>query len=481
MGPPRAGNDRCMDKNARRIIPWGWGCVQQKACYTTFMSLLRFVGKNLRDFLRLSLDVLPVRILLIIISLGVFLMNMTSLLQSGYGDHALSMLYMLLIPLAIAALLWLTKRIRSLEWTFFFGAAGVFLIAAALVLPLPRNEPLFIQDGALIAEEAARGLLDGNNPYAASYTNGPAGQWDSGKVEFSFGDDVYRMDNPALDHYTYPPLTFLLPVPFVMLKDALPWLADFRILTALCMAIAVGVLARCFHNTHRWVPVLLTLLLLNPFSAIFTITGYNDAIVFIFMALTGLALHSRRWTLAGMAFGFALLTKQTALLFAPMLLGLWWYRSEKSFGRVLRVALPAIIVFSIVVLPFVLWDPPAFFEDVLLYPSGNAAISYPMVGYGFSVFLVSVMRYALTDTGFPFFIPQLLIGLPVFAALIIKRPCKPGTGWIILAGTLLSFTLMFFSRYFHSSHLGYLLDLVLLGYLFTLVERQETTVRQENI
>jgi hypothetical protein len=63
----------------------------------------------------------------------------------------------------------------------------------------------FAHDGLMQSESATQFALAGRNPYIESYRNTPMGQW-----QFNIGG--VRI-NPALEHYAYMPLTFVLPLP----------------------------------------------------------------------------------------------------------------------------------------------------------------------------------------------------------------------------------------------------------------------------
>ena len=109
----------------------------------------------------------------------------------------------------------LPRRSRLMHRIVWAGKYLAVLVTIVIVVVLPtlvaitqrhQTAPYrFAHDGLMQTESATQFVLAGRNPYAESYRDTPLGQW-----EFNIGG--VRV-NPALEHYAYMPLTFLLPLP----------------------------------------------------------------------------------------------------------------------------------------------------------------------------------------------------------------------------------------------------------------------------
>jgi uncharacterized membrane protein len=285
----------------------------------------RHFARYRRDFaFFVSLIIRPrvLRPLLVLLVEAVFLANFTPNLSEAAPQTVRAVILLLALPQGLLALLWALRRMRvPLERLLFFGAVGLFAAALLIMSTLPKTSPTYAQDGVLFTETAAELVLEGQNPYGFDYRASPAGAWGEGEVEFRILNgmhyDIYSLPNPALAHYTYPPFTFLSFIPFSLLKNAFPFLADFRLVAGAALLLLALLLFRRFGRVDPWVPTLLAIILLNPFFHVFALQGYNDPIVLLFIALMALAFFDRRIALAGLFLGLALATKQTALLLLP--------------------------------------------------------------------------------------------------------------------------------------------------------------------
>ena len=97
-------------------------------------------------------------------------------------------------------------------------AAFVVVPAVAMIVLRETGKPFtYVHDGAIMVEEAARKLLAGQDPYVADYLDTPLFYWP-------------MLNNPALYHFTYFPLFFLVTAPFVALFDHFRVFFDVRYL-----------------------------------------------------------------------------------------------------------------------------------------------------------------------------------------------------------------------------------------------------------
>jgi hypothetical protein len=114
-------------------------------------------------------------------------------------------------------------------------------------------------------------------------------------------------------------------------------------------------------------------------------------------------------------------------------------RAALAFGGVLAAG----------ILPFLIWDPVAFYDDTVKYGAGT----YKIVGYGLSAILVKANVLADRDGTYPFAWIALFTWLPLTAWLLwIQR--KAGALWVGAVGFALSILwLMFIGRTFNNYYL----------------------------
>lgn len=338
----------------------------------------------------------------------------------------------------------------------------VLPMLAQMTLRAHTDPALFIHDGALQMEEAVRFLLHGKNPYQEEYTATPVARW--------LGGYVWGVPNPALHHFVYPPGHLLLStVAYGVVRPMLGFYDD-RVVYLLAY---LGVLMLGYRlgrtPAHRVMAV--ALLGLNPFFGTYLANGRNDILVTFLLLLVFVAMDRGRWGWAGAAFGFAAAVKPFAWVFIPVFAVAAAFRGDASgIGPRIRAAVGplavAAAVFLPLVLPFVLWNPAAFYDDVWRYPTGTASSSYPIIGSGLSsVFIAAGWIRNRTDY-FPFWIPQLLLVLPAVAALLPMVARRPTAGRVALAGTVLVFLWGYASRFFTENHVGLVLELAALSWLF---------------
>jgi hypothetical protein len=336
------------------------------------------------------------------------------------------------------------------RWLHLAGLIAVFIViptVAAMVLRATGKPYTYIHDGALMAEEAARKLLAGRNPYSVDYLDTPLFYWP-------------MVNNPALYHFTYFPLLFLATIPpMAVLLPTLGWF-DERVLFLPAMLGSIAVGASLLSDVRARL-ALAGALALNPQFFPFVVEGRNDAFVLLFVLLTAYFLQRERPALAGLALGVAVGTKLHAVVLVPFFFVYLLARARPSsisaaWRAVAPAALPFLALSAVVFAPFIAWDWASFYDDIVAYNAGFSAWSYPVAGIGFSVLLHAIGLIPHRGAEFPFWAFQLAAGIPV-AFLAARRLWRTPTIALLLTGyalTLLAF--LFFGRYFQTNYLGYI-------------------------
>ena len=213
----------------------------------------------------------------------------------------------------------------------------------------------------------------------------------------------------ALEHFAYFPgavvsaaVWRLLPEPF----------DDYRLLVLFCN-LAMLAAALAFRGPLAVRMALGALLVCSPIAVRSAWFGQNDAPSLLLLVLA-FALASRRsfgWAAASLA--GAILLKQFAVVALPFLALMMW---QMGAGRaeLRRAGLVFAGVIAAGVLPFLIADPGAFYDDTVRYGAGT----YRIVGYGLSAILFEAGVLDDRYGAYPFALIALLTWVPLSAWLL---------------------------------------------------------------
>jgi len=357
-----------------------------------------------------------------------------------------------------------------LKWVLLASIllTALFLPTGKLILLRQQSGAAsYSHDGGVIQTEATiRFLLAGENPYVEDYTETPMAEW---------GFSEYRT---ALYHYPYLPWTFLFSAPFYLLGQAMGFY-DQRLIYLLLLAIALALAPRLTDDPRARL-ALVAVLGLNPLMALDVVFGQNDVFVLswiIFSLVSWLAwrrsvqagaARSGWLILSALLFGLACASKPTAWFFAPFY-GLLlisdqaqlaedgWLGLVRSIPKIVLRALPALAVFGLLLLPYILWDPAAFYDDVWRWSSGQGETGYQIWGWGFSNFVLALGWVPDRFAQWPFWLTEVLVAVPLLLWFVWRQQ---------RVNTLVNgawhygfFLLAFFyaSRFLNENYLGYIL------------------------
>jgi len=355
---------------------------------------------------------------------------------------------------------------------------ALLLPTVKLILLRDQSGPAsYTHDGGVIQTEATvRFLLEGKNPYVEDYTATPMAEW---------GFSRYRT---ALYHYPYLPWTFLFSAPFYLAGQAAGFY-DQRLVYLLLLAVALALAPLLVQNARAKL-ALVMLLGLNPIMALDVIFGQNDSFVlgWLIFSLVAWARWRRRggrgdgggWMLAlsTICFGLACASKPTAWLLAPFYA--WLLVADlprtgsaaaglgATLRQLLRRAWPGALTFLLIVMPYVLWDPAAIYDDLWRWSSGQGETGYQIWGWGGSNFVLALGLVADRFVQWPFWAPMVALAAPLLLWLLWRQ---------VRANTLSNacwhyglFMLGFFyvSRFLNENYLGYILAFLAIGILTAL-------------
>jgi hypothetical protein len=347
-----------------------------------------------------------------------------------------------------AAAVLLLARPRAWSKRFSVGlvlAVALLLTAPATLLQVGLRDStapwFFTNDSTYQIELGGELLLHLDNPYGHDYRA-------SGLERFYTRDGSVsqrvRDGEVALQHFAYFPgaavsaaVWRLLPGPF----------DDYRLLILLCNLGMLGA-ALAFRGPLSVRLALGALLACNPIAVRSAWFGQNDAASLLLLVLAFALVSRRRFGWAAATLAGAILLKQFALVAAPFLaLMIWqldggrdeWRRAMLAFGGVLAAG----------ILPFLIADPVAFYDDTIRYGAGT----YRIVGYGLSAILVRLGVLADRDGAYPFAAIALLTWVPLTVWLLLAQR-RAEELWIGAAAFAVSILwLMFIGRTFNNYYL----------------------------
>ena len=122
------------------------------------------------------------------------------------------------------------------------------------------------------------------------------------------------------------------------------------------------------------------------------------------------------------------------------------------------------VLFILIIMPFVVWDPLAFFQDIYAYPAGTLSTSFPINGYGWSVVLYELGLVKNITDYVPLWLVQIPITIALYYFLIKNQRRRNSLAYSILDYAVLIFVYWFFSRFFHDNYVGFVSQLFIIAY-----------------
>lgn len=356
-----------------------------------------------------------------------------------------------------------SPRIQSLvKFSILAVLIGFFAIGSTVDGIILRHQTVpsvYIHDGAIQIEEAAKFVLAGRDPYGQDYKQTPLVNW-----ELKIGG---AEENPALYHNAYLPFMFLSQIPFYLLSEKIIGWFDIRF-------VFLGMFIGILFVLSRWVSkfnqrmALLLLVALNPFFVTFFAEGRNDVFVLFWIVLAVELMRQKRVAWSALVLGLACASKLTAwflipfwalYIFQPPTTRLVNWMNDNKLNLVRRL-LPLGATITIIILPFILWNPGAFIDDVWFYPNGTSAIApYPVDGYGFNILMQALGWLPANAFHSPFEILQWIIGLPLLLFLMWRQIRSNTVTQMWFSFALLLGVMGYFSHILNDNHIGFILIL----------------------
>lgn len=260
--------------------------------------------------------------------------------------------------MVVALAVWLGLRRQPM-----FGRALTpiaMLVFITLGIWVIRHTPDPGIDVVTFQREGLRALSQGENPYAISMPQV------YGNPEY-YGEGLVA-NGRLLIGVPYPPLGLLLEWPFHVL------FGDYRYALLLALAAAALLLSRIRSDLTGALAA--TLLLFMPRTLFVVEQGWTEPLVVL--ALAGVVYSAiRRPSWLPLTLGALFAMKQYTIFLAPIALFLVPASDRRKTAGVLALAL---LTAAVITLPFVLWNPHAFYRSVVefqfLQPFREDSLSY---------------------------------------------------------------------------------------------------------
>ena len=324
-------------------------------------------------------------------------------------------------------------------------AVGFLLTAPATLLQLGLRDStapwFFTNDSTYQIEQGGDLLLELDNPYGHDYR-------ESGLERFYTRDgsvsERVREREVALEHFAYFPGAIVTAAVWRLLPEPFD---DYRMLVLVCNLLMLAA-ALAFRGPPAARLALGALLVCNPIAVRSAWFGQNDAPSLLLVVVAFALVSRRRFGWAAAALAGAILLKQFALVAAPFLaLMIWQLGADREELKRAALAFGGVLAAGIV--PFLIADPVAFYEDTIKYGAGT----YRIVGYGLSAILVETGIVADREAAYPFGLIALLTWVPLTLWLLLAQRRAPEL-WIGAAGFAISILwLMFIGRTFNNYYL----------------------------
>ena len=388
-----------------------------------------------------------------------------------------------------------TRRGYPLKWVALtiILVTALFLPTLKLILLRDQSGPAsYTHDGGVIQTEATiEYLLAGKNPYVEDYVNTPMAEW--GFSEF----------RTALYHYPYLPWTFVFSAPFYLMGQAVGHY-DQRWVYIGLMAVALLLAPRLATNGRAKL-ALVAVLALNPVMNLDLSFGQNDVFVFCWMLFSLVAWQEWRqrqqsgkrtqgWLLVStLCYGLACASKPTAWFFAPFYaLLLLADQTENSTlsgaaiakaGRTLIArAWPALLAFVLLVGPYLLWNPAAFYDDVWRWSNGQGETGYQIWGWGASNFVLALGWVTDRFDQWPFLILEVILALPLLIWFLWRQGRANTLSMACWHYGVFLLAFFYGSRFLNENYLGFILAFLAVGIFSGMAQtpRAEATIPNNN-
>jgi hypothetical protein len=179
--------------------------------------------------------------------------------------------------------------------------------------------------------------------------------------------------------------------------------------------------------------------------------------------------------LSTICYGLACASKPTAWFFAPFYALLLipaqtgsilsWATIQKASRTLLVRGWPAVLVFLLLVGPYLVWNPAAFYDDVWRWSNGQGETGYQIWGWGGSNFVLALGWVNDRFDQWPFLILEALLAIPFLIWFLWRQWRENTLSMACWHYGLFLFAFFYGSRFLNENYLGYILAFLAIGVL----------------
>jgi hypothetical protein len=118
-----------------------------------------------------------------------------------------------------------------------------------------------------------------------------------------------------------------------------------------------------------------------------------------------------------------------------------------------------------VILPYLVWNAGAMIDDVWRWSNGTSDTAYQIWGWGASNLVLAFGGVTDRFARWPFWLPQLLIALPVLLALLWRQRRENTLSRALWGYGIFLLAFFFVSRFLNENYLGFIAAFLALGTL----------------
>lgn len=330
---------------------------------------------------------------------------------------------------------------------------------------LHTEKYMYAHDNPIQLEEAIKLILKGKNPYTENYFNTPLEKWGGWASQ---GPNI----NPALYHFISLPFHLLFSIPFYLISNFLLHWFDQRLVYFFSLFLIIALILKWPNKSPQSKFIFLACFIINPLFSPFFIEGRNDVFVFSWIVLSVYFLQLQKIKCSSLVLALAVTSKHSSWFILPFYFAYLYYLEAtglifwQKIKNISKKTYPFFITAAIIIIPFLIWDFTSFIDDTINYARGTAYASFPIYGFGFSRLILQLNMVNSPNEYWPFWIPQLIFGLPLLHILLKMQKNNNAPAQMIFNFSLLLMTFWLFSRFFNDNYIGFLIMLFIFA-IFT--------------
>lgn len=329
-----------------------------------------------------------------------------------------------------------------------------FLIINFHYINYRKVDEFNVHDGVIQMELATDYFLQGKNPYSENYFDTAFSRWHN-----NFSPNKEIIPTPIY-HYPYPPFSFIFSAPFYFIGKQIGFY-DERILFLILFLLSSLLVFKIPQEKNKKLLALI-FFVFNPMLILSLMYGSNNILTIFWMILLFYFIKLDKLLISSIVLGLAIGIKQSVWFLIPFYFFYIYLKEKKKLAKTLKLVWPVIIIPIILFTPFIIWDYESFIDDILLFPTGASETSFPIQGIGISAILLQFNIINSPSDSFPSWIFHLFFSLPILFYLLKKQIKNNTPESMYFYYLIFLFVFWFFSRYFHSDHLFYILTMFII-------------------